>query len=119
MDHQIQERVQKTLDYIQKDRKITEDPWFFSRLTARLENEFEQSAKHGWLGITTLRLRPILAGMVLVIGIAGGIALGRVLSSPIVSGERTASGLVAEDDAASAIFRELSGSFDEQILLMK
>ncbi|MBE0647450.1 MAG: hypothetical protein IH596_06685 [Bacteroidales bacterium] len=119
MDRQIQERVQKTLDFIQKDRDLPEDPWFYSRLTARLEKEAEQSSRKGWAGVVTLRLRPILVVLVLVIGIAGGIVLGKALSSPMGSGAQTASGFVAEEDPASAIFRELSGSFDEQILLMK
>jgi len=119
MDRQIQERVQKTLDFIQKDRDLPEDPWFYSRLSARLEKESEQSTRNRWAGMVSLRLRPILAVMVLVIGIAGGIMLGKALSAPMGSGAQTASGFVAEKDPASAIFRELSGSFDEQILLMK
>jgi len=119
MDHQNHERVQKTLDFIQIDRNLPEDPWFYSRLTARMEQASDQSFKRGWAGMVVFRLRPILAVMVLVIGITGGIALGRVLSSPVVFQEQTGAGFIADEDATTVIFRELSGSFNEQILLMK
>lgn len=119
MDSQIKDRVQKTLDFIQKDRNLPEDPWFYSRLTARMEKESEQTTKSGWIGIVSLRLKPVLAVIVLLIGMTGGIALGRALSSPVISSEQTPSGFVTEEDATTIIFKELSGSFDEQILLMK
>ncbi|MBN1199361.1 MAG: hypothetical protein JXA23_08415 [Bacteroidales bacterium] len=119
MDHQIQERVQKTLDFIQKDREIPEDPWFFSRLTARMEKTARLSSSQGWIGNAVLRLRPILVLLLLLIGIAGGITLGRVLSSVSFFQEQTVTGSVAQEDASMTILMQLSGSFDEQILLMK
>ncbi|MBL7137825.1 MAG: hypothetical protein ISS17_03510 [Bacteroidales bacterium] len=119
MDHQNQERVQKTLDFIQKDRVIPEDPWFYSHLTARMEKEAGLLHKPGWAGAVAIRLRPILVVMVVLVGIAGGIVLGRVLSAPGGSPEPTASLFSPEEDINAAIFKEISGSMDEQIVLMK
>jgi len=119
MDHKSRERVQKTLEFIQKDRIIPEDPWFYSRLIARMEKEKENARKPGLAGTVTLRLRPVLAVMVVLVGIAGGIMLGRVLSTTAGSRESTASIFLPEEDANAIIFREISGSIDEQILLMK
>ncbi|MFH1297085.1 MAG: hypothetical protein ABIJ04_07425 [Bacteroidota bacterium] len=119
MDHQNQERVQKTLDFIQKDRVIPEDPWFYSRLTARMEQEAGLIHQPGWAGTVAFRFRPILAVMVVLVGIAGGIALGRLLSAPASSQEPTVSLFPSEEDANTVMFREISGSMDEQIVLMK
>ena len=113
------ERVKKTLDFIAKDKVIPEDPWFYSRLIARMENETEKAQPKPLAVAIALRLRPILAVVVVLIGIASGIALGRVLSAPSGSQEPTASIFSSEEDANAAIFREIGGSMDEQILLMK
>ncbi len=119
MEQNKQERVQKTLDFIQKDRIIPEDPWFYSRLMTRIEGEKEQSYKAGLLGVIKLRLRPILAVIVVMAGIAGGISLGKVISTPANTNERATSVFPLEEDANAAFFSEISGSSYEQILLMK
>lgn len=118
MDHQIQERVQKTLDFIQKDREIPEDPWFYSRLKARMEKEIHPPSMV-WTGAALLRLKPLLFIVLILVSVAIGIVLGRVLSFPKASSEQTLSGFTEEKDATVIIFNELSGSMEEQILLMK
>jgi len=118
MDRQIEERVQKTLDFIRKDRDIPEDPWFYSRLTARLEKEFQPSSPV--LDRNLLwRLRPILAGVLILMAVTVGITLGKVLSNPSENQEMTLYGITEENDASIALFSELSGSFEEQIVLIK
>jgi len=119
MDKKSQEKVQETLDFIQKDRVIPDDPWFYSRLVARMENEAEQAPERGLARSMVLRLRPVLAVMVLLIGIAGGVLLGRVLSAPLDSRESVALMSLPEEDANAIIFREISSAMDEQILLIK
>ncbi|NQT78163.1 MAG: hypothetical protein HQ565_10645 [Bacteroidetes bacterium] len=113
------DRVQKTLDFIQKDRIIPKDPWFYSRLMTRIEGEKEQMYKPGLLGVITLRLRPILAVIVVMAGIVGGITLGKVISSPANTNESTISVFPLEEDANAAFFSEISDSNYEQILLIK
>ncbi len=119
MDHQNQEEVQKTLDFIQKDRIIPEDPWFYSRLVARMENETDVVRTSSLFGTLALQLRPILAVMVILVGITGGIFLGHAISPFVSSPGSTASVNSHEEDANAALYREISGSMDEQILLMK
>jgi len=119
MDNKQEDRVQKTLDFIEKDRIIPEDPWFYSRLVARMENEAKEVRTNSLFGTLALQLRPVLAVMVVVIGIASGIFLGRAIAPPVSSPESTASVNPSAEDANAALFREISGSMDEQILLMK
>lgn len=119
MERNEQDRVKKTLDFIQKDRIIPDDPWFYSRLMTRIKGELEPVRKSGLLGVISLRLRPILAGMIIMVGIAGGIALGKVISTPANSNDPNTSVFPLEQDANAAFFSEISGSSFEQILLMK
>ena len=119
MEQKDQDRIQKTLDFIQKDRIIPEDPWFYSRLVQRIENEAEKTHKPGLAGAVALRLRPILAVIVVMLGIAGGIVLGKVISTPASSNEPLTSVFPIEEDANAAFFREINDSIYEQILLMK
>lgn len=119
MDYNQKEKVQETLDFIQKDRNIPEDPWFYSRLIARMENETEKTQTMGLTGTVMLRLRPALAVMIILVGIAGGIFLGHAISPPVSPPGSTASVNLSGEEANTALFREISGSMDEQILLMK
>jgi hypothetical protein len=119
MERKDQKKVQKTLDFIQKDRIIPDDPWFYSRLIGRIEKEAERTPNLGFAGAVTLRLRLILAVLVLMVGIAGGISLGKVISTPSSSNESTTSIFPQEEDANAAFFSEINSSIYEQILLMK
>jgi len=119
MERKNHDKVQKTLDFIQKDKIIPDDPWFYSRLMGRIEKEAEKTHKLGFTGIVTLRLRPLLAVMVIMVGIVGGITLGKVISTPTSSNEPTTSIVQPEEDANAAFFSEINSSIYEQILLMK
>ena len=119
MGKKRKDRVQETLDYIKKDRIIPKDPWFYSRLMTRIEGEKEQSHKTGLFSVITLRFRPILAVIVVMVGIAGGISLGKVISTPANSNEVANPVFPLEENANAAFFSEISGSKFEQILLMK
>lgn len=119
MERTNQLKVQQTLEFIEKDRVIPEDPWFYSRLRARMENETGRTSRTGWAGAMAYRLRPVLAAVLILIAVSGGISLGNLLSRPATTPQAASLGLVADDDPTAALFRELSGTFDEQILLMK
>ncbi len=119
MEKKSQDKVQETIDFIQKDRVIPDDPYFYSRLIARMENEVEGAPQQRAATSFLLRLRPILAVMVVLIGIGGGILLGRVLSTPLEFQETSALISPPEEDANAIIFREISSAMDEQILLIK
>jgi len=119
MDHNQEEKIKRTLDFIEKDRNIPDDPWFYSRLIARMENQEEKKRAMGFIGTIAQRLRPVLALAVIVVGITGGIYLGRALSPPVSSQESAISVFITSEDASAVLFREISGSMDEQILLMR
>lgn len=119
MENKDQDRVQKTLDFIKKDRIIPEDPWFYSRLMHRIENEAGETHKPGLVRLAVLRLSPILAVIFIMVGIAGGIVLGKVINKPAVSNATTISVTQSEEDANTVFFTEINDSKYEQILLMK
>jgi len=119
MEENKQDRIQKTLDFIEKDRIIPEDPWFYSRLMTRMKGETEQVRKVGLFGVIRLRPRPILAVIVVMIGITGGIGLGKIISNPENSIEQGTPVFSIEQDATTAFFNEISGADYEQILFMK
>lgn len=119
MEPNKHDKLQKTLDFIDKDRIISDDPWFYSRLMSRIEGEKEQSQKVGFFGLITPGIKPILAGMLVMIGIAAGITLGKVISSPANTNELVFSVSPVEEDANAAFFSEISDSNYEQILLIK
>ena len=57
--------------------------------------------------------------MLVMVGIAGGITLGKVISSPANTNEIGFSVFPVEEDANAAFFSEISDSNYEQILLIK
>lgn len=119
MENQNPDKVEKTFAYIRKDRAIPENPWFYSRLVARMEREASDSRQKKLSGTLLLRLKPILAVMLITIGVAGGILLGREVTPTARQQDQVSSSFQQIEDVNAALFREVSGSLDEQLLLMK
>ena len=88
----IQEKINKTLDVLDKVEKIETDPFFYTRLSARLEKQ-ESKPGFDWLFETPL-LKPILVGFVLVVNI--------ISISHFVTAEST----VLTDDEIVEMFNE-------------
>jgi len=118
MDQEKENKIRRTLGFIEKDRVIPDDPWFYSRLMARMEREIGETQR-GMAASLVMRLKPVLVGIALLVAVSGGTWLGKVISSPGQQPEISLLSGLPETDATTILFQEVSGSFDEQILLMK
>jgi len=112
------ERVEKTLRYLEKDKIIPENPWFYSRLSARIEKELT-TASASVHTLALVRLKPVFISLVLLAAITGGAFIGKVLSAGRDLPQAEDISIVAETDASAALYKEISGYYNEQMLLMK
>ncbi|MFH1159596.1 MAG: hypothetical protein V1733_01435 [bacterium] len=118
MKKPLDNRVERTLEFIKKDRIIPKVPWFYSRLVARMERESTQIRKSRHVNSISGRLKPVFAVMAILIAVAGGILLGKALSEPAGTPEISSISSLA-DDPSTAFYGEINGSSDEQKLLLK
>lgn len=118
MENSIAEQVQRTLDYTGKDRQIPEDPWFFTRLTGRLEKTKPSGIYRAEAGFL-LRLRPALASALLILAAGAGILLGTFLSRSPSRDQQSGRAAMIEQFASENLLHEINGSRVEQILLLK
>ena len=119
MDEKIDRRGEKTLDFIEQDKIMPENPWFYSRLITRMEQEIKAARTVPSFLLFSHRLRPVLAGLLILVTLAGGLVLGRLLTLRSHSEESVSLTSPVEEDATAAVFREISANSDEQILLLK
>jgi hypothetical protein len=116
MNKETQEKVDRILDYIEKDRLVPEDPFFRTRLLARTESYFSGTKKNTELVILRLKLQPILAIAAIVFGLFIGIFSGSRLSiaKPGVSdSERNAQ---IKKYANESFISEINSPVEEQLL---
>ncbi len=119
MEKDIQYKIDKTLDFISKDREVMDDPFMSTRLLARLEATPEPGPSAIWFRTVKASLKPVLATVVIGAGLAAGILAGRVLST--VPGPVTADGRgqMLEQYAADNFITEVNGTSEEQMLVIK
>lgn len=116
MDNETQEKVNRILDYIEKDRLVPEDPFFRTRLLARTEGYFSGKKKNAEFSILRVKLQPVLAIAAIVLGLFVGIFSGSRLSivKPGVSdSERNAQ---LEKYANESFISEINSPVEEQLL---
>lgn len=118
MDTGMQNKTDRTIGYIARDRIVADDPWFYSRLMARFERE-EESVQGRRIHAGFYRFKPLLIGMSLLITVAVGTGIGRLMSPEKPTAERDILTGFPDSDVSAALFQEVSGTFNEQILLMK
>lgn len=111
-----EEKIKKTLDYIEKDRIVAEDPFFHTRLMARAEDYFSTTERRSGQGTVWIRLRPVIAGIVVVIGIFAGIFSGSRLSSLNRQNPEQARSEQLQQYSEESYINEINGSIEEQLL---
>lgn len=116
MDKETQEKVNRILDYIEKDRLVNEDPFFSTRLLARTENYFSNKQKQTVFTLFRISMQPVLAIAVIVLGIFIGIFSGSRLSMVKPRGSDLERNVRLEQLASESFITEINRSAEEQFL---
>ena len=116
MDSEVNEKVRKTVDLIDRDRIRPEDPFFTARMMARFERDYARNGRIAEHPSFMLRFRPVVTVAALALGIFAGIFLGTRLSKgydPLQADGRTSQ---IDQYAQEHFITEINGSFDEQLI---
>jgi hypothetical protein len=81
MDKETQKKIDRVIDFIEKDRLMAEDPFFSTRLLARTEDYFSGNKKNIDINPFRIRLQPVFAIAIIVLGIFIGVFSGNRLST--------------------------------------
>jgi hypothetical protein len=114
-----EEKVNKTLEFISRDRILEDDPYFTSRLMARLDNEFSAAGSKTFFLPLYYRLRPLLATFIIMLGIFTGILLGTRLGREPMAAQNTDRSSRLHQFAQEEFITEINGSPEEQLLSNK
>jgi len=116
MNKEIQEKVDRIIDYIEKDRLVPEDPFFRTRLLARTEGYFSGKKKNAGFVILRVKLQPVLAIAAIVLCLCFGIFSGSRMSmvkSQVSDSERN---VQLEKYANESFINEINSPVEEQLL---
>ena len=91
--------LQEGMQMIEKEKKPEVSTFFYTRLSARLEEKPERQVQSQWVRLA----QPAFFSLLLVIGIYGGLKLGSNASSPKVNRPATSSIQMLNDFAAEPI----------------
>ncbi|MEN8116620.1 MAG: zf-HC2 domain-containing protein [Bacteroidota bacterium] len=69
------DEMKKTLDVLEVDKKVDENPFFYTRVKARLEKEEAAPEKAGRPVLARV-LQPVMFSVILLLGIYGGFKMG-------------------------------------------
>jgi hypothetical protein len=116
MDKETQEKVNRILDYIDKDRLVNQDPFFITRLLAKTEDYFSHKKKNTDLIPFWIRLRPALTIAIITLGIFIGIFSGSRLSMVNPRGSDSERNVLLEQYANESFINEVNSSIEEQLL---
>jgi len=119
--HQTKQEIpfERVLDFIEKDRSIPEDSFFYTRLQARMERE--QSVKQGLNPLISrlASLRYVITGMAAIFLVAFGIALGTLVIPGSPDSRQITLNTLSGDDPSAMMLYALSLQYEEQILVIK
>lgn len=91
--------LQDSLDVIKRETNQEVSPFFYTRLSARLEEKSGHQVQSQWVRLA----QPAFFSLLLVIGIYGGLKLGSNASSPKVNQQATSSVQMLNDFAVEPI----------------
>jgi hypothetical protein len=113
-----EEKVQQTLDLIDRDKVLAEDPYFTTRLLARTEKYFSASGTASFIPLF-VKLRPYVAVVAIILGIFAGIAAGSRLER--IPGKEQASQRTArlQQFAREEYITDITAPVEEEILSTK
>lgn len=116
MNIESEEKVNKTLDSIQKDRLRADDPFFATRMMARAESAFDFPLKGRTFFAFSNKLRPLFAAALILVGMAAGIILGTQMSrreAAASTGDRSSR---IQAFAQEDFLNEINGSLEQKLL---
>lgn len=88
--------IQEGMQLIEKEKNPEISPFFYTRLSARLEEKPEYKVQSQWARLA----QPAFFSLILLAGIYGGLKLGSNASSPLVN-QQTSSGVQMLNDFAT------------------
>jgi anti-sigma factor RsiW len=91
--------LKEGIQIIDKEKNPEVSPFFYTRLSARLDEKSERQTQSQWVRLA----QPAFFSLLLVIGIYGGLKLGGNASSPKVYQQATNSAQMLNDFAAEPI----------------
>lgn len=91
--------LQEGMQIIEKEKNQEVSPFFYTRLSARLEEKTDRQTQSQWVRL----VQPAFFSLVLLAGIYGGLKLGSSASSPEVNQQATSSVQMLNDFAAEPI----------------
>jgi len=91
--------LQEGIQIIEKEKNPEVSPFFYTRLSARLEDKHEHQTQSQWVRLA----QPAFFSLILLAGIYGGLKLGINASSPKVHQQATNSIPMLEDFEAEPI----------------
>ena len=97
--------LQEGMQIIEKEKNPEVSPFFYTRLSARLDEKTEHQAQSQWVRLA----QPAFFSLVLIAGIYGGLKLGSNASSPKVNQQMTSSVQMLNDFATEPIESFLLG----------
>lgn len=101
--------MKKTLGIIEEEKQLEVNPFFYTRLKARLENQ-ETQKKPFWQPVFSRVLQPAFFSIILLLGIYGGIKMGQPYES------QRSSTILAEQDMVPYL-NEMSAEPIESFLM--
>jgi hypothetical protein len=119
MKRERETRIRQTLDYIQKDKLVDTNPYFMTRLMARLEErplgDPLVHPVHEWVSW----LRPIVVTATLAIFLTAGIFIGKLVTPSGAVSLAPSLTSVQQTDELNRMLFELADHTNEQLLLTK
>ncbi len=91
--------LKEGMQVIDKEKNQEASPYFYTRLSARLDEKTERQAQSQWIRLA----QPAFFSLMLIAGIYGGLKLGGNASSPKVNQQATSSVQMLNDFAAEPI----------------
>lgn len=116
MNRKTQEKVDRILDFIEKDRLVPEDPFFRTRLLAKTQGYFSGGQMKGEMAIFRLKLQTAVAIAAIVCGLFIGIFSGTRLSSAKPRESVSERHVQLEKYADESFLTEISNPAEEQLL---
>ena len=116
MEKDIEEKVNRVLDYMDTDRLVAPDPFFSTRLLAGTEKYFSGIQEGNTIVPFHARLRPVLAAAVIILGIFTGILSGSLLGRTGHQGKDRERVARIEQFARESFISEIKGPVEEKVL---
>lgn len=116
MNIELQDKIDRTLGFLEKDRQVPHDPFFMTRLEARTEACFSCGTDRSAVRRFSVRWQPVFAVAAIVVGLFAGVLSGSLLSRTKTREPVSERSVQLERFASEAFISEISSPVEEQLL---